>query len=32
MDAAVLTIVNPVAEPQADSDDAERYPPAPRVA
>jgi hypothetical protein len=27
---ATLTIVNPVAEPQADTDDAERHPPAPR--
>ena len=31
MDAATkLTIVNPVAEPQAHEDDAERFPPAPR--
>ncbi|MSX86598.1 MAG: hypothetical protein F2754_04350, partial [Actinobacteria bacterium] len=30
MDEATLTIVNPVAEPQADGADAERYPPAPR--
>src|SRR3954447_14231699 len=27
---ATLSIVNPVAEPQADDDDAERFPPAPR--
>ena len=27
---ATLTIVNPVAEPQAHDDDAERFPPAPR--
>jgi hypothetical protein len=30
MPTAELVIVNPVAEPQADSDDAERFPPAPR--
>src|SRR6516165_1556549 len=30
MDEATLTIVNPVATPQAHEDDAERFPPAPR--
>jgi hypothetical protein len=29
---AILEIVNPVAEPQAESDDQERFPPAPRLA